>query len=51
MVHGNELLSSETKVKIQELVNNDQPHPTYNYNLVVGSFTAWLTSDLEFHEL
>ena len=29
-VHGNELLSSETKVMIQELVNNDQPHPTYN---------------------
>ena len=51
-VHKNQLLSNETKVMINELVCNGQPHPTYtNYNLEVGSFTAWLTSELELHEL
>ena len=50
-VHGNELLSSETNIMINELVINGQPHPTYSYKLEVGSFTAWPTSGLEFHEL
>ena len=50
-VHGNELLSSETNILIDELVIDKQPHPTYEYNLEVGSFTAWPTSGLEFHEL
>ena len=50
-MHGNELLSSETNIMINELVIDKQPHPTYDYNLEVGSFTAWPTSGLEFHEL
>ena len=46
------LLANETKLLIEELVCSGQPHPKYtNYNLEVGSFTAWLTSELEFHEL
>ena len=52
LVHTNPLLINETKLIIDELVDDEQPHPTYsNYKLEKGSFTAWLTCDLEFHEL
>ena len=48
-VHNKTLNENEQRILIKELNPDYSPtkHPTYGYNLEVGSFAAWLIEDLD----